>query len=232
METVLRGLLPSERKPGQIRPRATRANLNCYLPITVRVNKSASTSHNLTEVCYLYVATGYWISRIIVCKRLHDSGLHAIKLASCIRITSAHRKICLVWFRDNRFWTRNLWETILFTYDYPFNLNTNSLCIFIWRKPETHYLPFNIPENNYKDSRSWGLMVWAGILLDGRIPLTVFGKNSMACVRCRDDILVRYFHLFKDAVGSDSILMDYDAFTNSLVDGEFLENEDIRLMNW
>ncbi|GFY06019.1 HTH_Tnp_Tc3_2 domain-containing protein [Trichonephila clavipes] len=50
-------------------------------------------------------------------------------------------------------------------------LNTDSRRTFIWREPVTRYLLSNVHEiDNYGGG---GLMVWTGIMLDGRAPLHV-----------------------------------------------------------
>ncbi|GFX07562.1 transposable element Tc1 transposase [Trichonephila clavipes] len=98
------------------------------------------------------------------------------------------------------------WATVLFTDESRFSLNTDSCRTFIWREPGTLYLPSKVREiNNYGGG---GLMVWAGITLDGRTPLHVFESGSVAGVRCRDEVLEPYVHLFRGACGPEFILMD------------------------
>lgn len=55
-------------------------------------------------------------------------------------------------------------------------------------------------------------MLWEGIILDGRIHLLVLDNGSVTSVKCMDDILVPYVRLFRDAVGTNFILIDYNAF--------------------
>lgn len=71
-------------------------------------------------------------------------------------------------------------------------------------------------------------MVWAGIILDGWTLLSVFGKDSMTSVRCRDNILLAYAKLFRDAVGLNFILMDY----NAVPDKCQLADENFCLLDW
>ncbi|GFW60139.1 transposable element Tcb2 transposase [Trichonephila clavipes] len=57
-------------------------------------------------------------------------------------------------------------------------------------EPGTHYLPSNVHEiDNYGVG---GLMVWTGIILDGRTPLHVFERGSVTVVRYRDEVLEPY----------------------------------------
>ncbi|GFY26357.1 transposable element Tcb2 transposase [Trichonephila clavipes] len=61
--------------------------------------------------------------------------------------------------------------TVLFTDESRFSLITDSRCTFIWREPETRYLLSYVREiDNYGGG---GLIVWEGIMLDGRTPLRV-----------------------------------------------------------
>ncbi|GBM91792.1 Transposable element Tc1 transposase [Araneus ventricosus] len=122
------------------------------------------------------------------------------------------------------------WATVLFTDESRFSLNTDSRRTFIWREPGTRYLLSNVREiDNYGGG---GLMVLAGILLDGRTPLHVFERGTVTGVRYRD-ILEPYVRLPRGAVGPEFILMDDNArlHTVLLVD-EFKESEDIRRVNW
>ncbi|GFU83711.1 transposable element Tcb2 transposase [Trichonephila clavipes] len=98
--------------------------------------------------------------------------------------------------------------------------------LFTW----THYLPPDVLEiDNYGGG---GLMVWAGIMLDGRTPLHVFERDSVTGVRYRDEVLETYVQLFRGACGQEFILMDDNTRLQRtpLVD-EFLESEDICRMD-
>ncbi|GFV38252.1 transposable element Tcb2 transposase [Trichonephila clavipes] len=73
------------------------------------------------------------------------------------------------------------------------SLNTDSCRMFIWREPGTRYLSSNVREIDHKCGG--GLMVWAGIMLDGRTPLHVFERS----VRYSDEVLEPYDRLFRGA---------------------------------
>ncbi|GBM23009.1 Transposable element Tc1 transposase [Araneus ventricosus] len=123
------------------------------------------------------------------------------------------------------------WATVLFTDESRFNLNTDSRRTFIWREPATRYLPSNVREINHYGGG--GLMVWAGIMLDGRTPLHVFERGTVTGIRYSDEILEPYVRLFRGAVGPEFILMDDNARAHgALLVDEFLESEDIRRMDW
>ncbi|GBN69149.1 hypothetical protein AVEN_128502-1 [Araneus ventricosus] len=123
------------------------------------------------------------------------------------------------------------WATVLFTDESRFSLNTDSRCTFIWRESGTRYLPSNVGEIDHYGGG--GLMVCAGIMLDGRTRLHVFERGTVTSVRYRDEILEPYVRLFRGAVGPELILMDDNARPHrALLVDEFLESEDIRRMYW
>ncbi|GFV13231.1 HTH_Tnp_Tc3_2 domain-containing protein [Trichonephila clavipes] len=81
--------------------------------------------------------------------------------------------------------------TVLFTDESRFSLNTDSCHTFIWGKPGTRYLLFNVHEiNNYGGG---GIMVWTGIMLDGSTSLHVFERGSVIVVMYRDEVLKPMF---------------------------------------
>ncbi|GBM59725.1 hypothetical protein AVEN_40648-1 [Araneus ventricosus] len=161
-----------ERKPGQGRPRATTATEDRDLSIIARRNRGATASHLSRDLC---AATGTRVSRVTVSKRLHETGLFARRPAVCVPLTSTNRRVRTAWCREHRDWIMDQWATVLFTDESRFSLNTDSRRTFIWRKPGTSYLPSNVREIDHYGGG--GLMVWAGIMLDGRTPLNVFERG-------------------------------------------------------
>ncbi|GBM18228.1 hypothetical protein AVEN_39000-1 [Araneus ventricosus] len=126
--------------------------------------------------------------------------------AVCVMLTSANRRVRLTWCRGHRDWSTDKWATVLIIDESRFSLTPDSRRAFIWREPGTLYLPSNVREiDHYGSGR---LMVWAVIMLDGRTPFHVFKRGTVTGVRYGDEILESYVRLFRDAVGSDFILMD------------------------
>ncbi|GFY25988.1 transposable element Tc1 transposase [Trichonephila clavipes] len=59
------------------------------------------------------------------------------------------------------------WMAVMFTDEAGLSLNTDYNRTYTWREPGIHYLLFNVPKiDNYGGG---GLMVWAGIMLDGHV---------------------------------------------------------------
>ena len=81
--------------------------------------------------------------------------------------------------------------------------------MFIRRERGTGYKSHNNREiDNYDGS---GLMIWAGIMLDGSTPLHVFERGTVTARNCRGEGLKPYVRLFRDAVEPEFILMDDNA---------------------
>ncbi|GBM94229.1 Transposable element Tcb2 transposase [Araneus ventricosus] len=216
-----------ERKPGQGRPRATTATEDRYLFIIARRNRGATASQLSRD---LYAATETHVSRVTVSKRLHETGLFARRPAVCVPLTSTNRRVRLAWYREHRDWSMDQWATVLFTDESRFSLNTDSRRTFIWREPGTRYLPSNVREIDHYGGG--GLMVWAGIMLDGRTPSHLFERGTVTGVRYRDEVLEPCIRLFRCAVGPEFILMDDNERPHrALLVDEFLESEDIRRMD-
>lgn len=76
-------------------------------------------------------------------------------------------------------------------------------------------------------------MVWACMLLDGHTSLPGLVQDSLNAVRSKNNIIIHYVCLFSDAVGPDSILINYNGSRDRahLVD-EFQESGDFCLMYW
>ncbi|GBM64168.1 Transposable element Tcb2 transposase [Araneus ventricosus] len=216
-----------ERKPGKGRPRATKAIEDRYLSIIARRNRGATASQLSRD---LYASSGTRVSRMTVCKRLHETGLFARRPAVCVPLTSTNMRVRLAWCREHRDWSMDQWATVLFTDKSRFSLNTDSRLTFIWREPGIRYLPSNVREIDHCGGE--GLMVWAG-MLEVRTPLHVFERGTVTGVRYRDEILEPYVYFFRGAVGPEFILMDGNTRPHrALLVDEFLESEDIRRMDW
>ncbi|GFV70292.1 transposable element Tcb2 transposase [Trichonephila clavipes] len=111
-----------------------------------------------------------------------------------------------------------------------FSLSNDSRRVTIWRERGTRFKPRNITERHHFPSR--GVMVWAGIMMDGRTDLHFFDTGSVTAQRYRDEALEPYVRLFRGTVGPDFIFMDDNAPCHRavLIDN-FLETENIQRMS-
>ena len=121
------------------------------------------------------------------------------------------------------------WANGMFSDESRFSLQTDSRRVTIWRERETRFESRNVMEKHYFPSA--GVMVWAGIMLDGRTDLHIFETGSVTGIRYK--VLEPYVHLFRSAVGPDFIFMDDNAPSHraGLVD-DFIQTEKIQRMTW
>ncbi|GFY08249.1 transposable element Tcb2 transposase [Trichonephila clavipes] len=163
--------------------------------------------------------------------RLNHAGLYARRPAVCIPLTSAHKRARLNWSLKHQHWSVGEWANVMFSDEPRFRLRSDSRWVTIWRERGTRFEPRNITERHYFPSR--GVMVWKGIMMDGRTDLHFFDMGSVTAQRYRDEVLEPYTRLFRGAVGPDFIFMDDNAPCHRavLID-DFLETENIQRMSW
>ncbi|GFX19835.1 transposable element Tcb2 transposase [Trichonephila clavipes] len=103
-----------------------------------------------------------------------------------------------------------------------FSLSSDYRRVTIWRERGTRFESRNITERHHFPSR--GVMVWAGIMMDGRTDLHFFDTGSVTAQRYSDEVLDPYVRMFRGAVGPDFIFMDENAACHRavLID-DFLE---------
>ncbi|GFX03463.1 transposable element Tcb2 transposase [Trichonephila clavipes] len=208
--------------------RVTTPRQDRYLVISAR-RQRGSTARVLGSA--LTVTIGIRISRQTVYRRLNHAGLYARRPAVCIPLTSAYKRARLNWSLKHQHWSVGEWANVMFSDEFRFSLSSDSRWVTIWRERGTRFEPRNITEGHHFPSR--GVMVWAGIMMDGRTDLHFFDKGSVTAQRYRDEVLEPYVRLFRGAVGPDFIFMDDNAPCHRalLIDG-FPETENIQRMSW
>ncbi|GFV35262.1 transposable element Tcb2 transposase [Trichonephila clavipes] len=112
----------------------------------------------------------------------------------------------------------------MFSDESRFSLSSDSWQVTIWRERGTRFEPRNITERHPFPSR--GVMVWAGIMMDGRTYLHFFDTGSVTPQRYRDEVLEPYVRLFRSAVGPDFIFMDDNApYHRAVLIDDFLKRK-------
>ncbi|GFV63629.1 transposable element Tcb2 transposase [Trichonephila clavipes] len=216
------------RQPVSGRPRVITPHKDRYLVISAR-RQRGSTARALGSA--LTVATGIRISRQTVYRILNHAGLYARRPAVCIPLTSEHKRAHLNWSLKHQHWSVGEWANAMFSDESRFSLSSDSRRVIIWRERGTRFEPRNITEIHHFPSR--GVMVWAGIMMDGHTDFHFFDTGPVTAQRYRDEVLEPYVHLFRGAVGPDLIFMDDNASCHRavLID-YFLETENIQRMSW
>ncbi|GFU88982.1 transposable element Tcb2 transposase [Trichonephila clavipes] len=163
--------------------------------------------------------------------RLNHTGLYGRRLAVCIPFTSEHKRAHLNWSLKHQHWSVGEWANMMFSDESRFSLSSDSRWVTIWRERGTRFEPRNITERHNFPSR--GVIVWAGIMMNGRTDLHFFDMGSVTAQRYRDYVLEPYVLVFRGAVGPDFIFMDDNAPCQRVVlIDDFLETENIQCMSW
>ncbi|GFX35732.1 transposable element Tcb1 transposase [Trichonephila clavipes] len=114
-----------------------------------------------------------------------------------------HRTARLQWCREHHNWTEQDWACVLFSDESRFSLLSDCRHQLIWRESGTAYRPENIQEKNRYPTCS--IMVWAGIMINGRTRLHVVANGTMTGQRYIDEVLLPDVRLFRGAVDSEGI---------------------------
>ncbi|GFX82894.1 putative LOC100569746 [Trichonephila clavipes] len=112
-----------------------------------------------------------------VARRLRGGGLYARRPVVCIPLTRQHRTSSLQWCREHHNWTEQDWACVLFSDESRFSLSSDCRRELIWRESGTAYNPENIQEKDRYPTCS--IMVWAGIMINGRKRLHVVANGTM-----------------------------------------------------
>ncbi|GFV99300.1 transposable element Tcb2 transposase [Trichonephila clavipes] len=96
-----------------------------------------------------------------------------------------HRTARLQRCREHHNWTEQQdWACVLFSDESRFSLSSDCRRQLIWRKSGTAYRPENIQEKDRYPTCS--IMVWAGIMINGRTRLHVVANGTMTGQRYID----------------------------------------------
>ncbi|GFS82790.1 transposable element Tcb1 transposase [Trichonephila clavipes] len=143
-------------------------------------------------------ASGKQISRKTNARRLRGGGLYARIPVVCVPLTRQHRTARLQWCREHHNWTEQDWACVLFSDESRFSLSSDCKRQLIWRESGTAYRPENIQEKDRYLTCS--IMVWAGIMINGRTRLHVVANGTMTGQRYIAEVLLPH-----DCLDSESI---------------------------
>ncbi|GFX82115.1 transposable element Tcb1 transposase [Trichonephila clavipes] len=150
-------------------------------------------------------ASGKQISQKTVDRRLRGGGLYARRPVVCVPLTRQHRTARLQWCREHHNWTEQDWACV--------------------------YRPENIQEKDRYPTCS--IMVWAGIMINGRTRLHVVANGTMTGQRYIDEVLLPHVRLFRGAVGDKFVFMDDNATCHrTLAVQDCLDSEGIQRLVW
>ncbi|GFX25341.1 transposable element Tcb2 transposase [Trichonephila clavipes] len=135
-----------------------------------------------------FAASGKQISRKTVAKCWRGGGLYALRPVLCVSLTRQHRTARLQWCREHHNSTEQDWPCVLFSDESRISLSSDCIRKLIWRESGTAYRPENIQEKDRYPTCS--IMVWAGIMINGRTRLHVVANGTMTGQRYIDEVLL------------------------------------------
>ncbi|GFV62430.1 transposable element Tcb2 transposase [Trichonephila clavipes] len=178
-----------------------------------------------------------------MCSRRHGGGRvrsttpaedrYIVLSAKRNRRTTAHQHLTarLQWCREHQNWTEQDWACVLFSDESRFSLSSDCRRQLIWRESGTAYRPENIQEKDRYPTCS--IMVWAGIMINGRTRLHVVANGTMTGQRYIDEVLLPHIRLFRGAVGDKFVFMDDNATCHrTLTVQDCLDTQGIQRLVW
>ncbi|GFX67593.1 transposable element Tcb2 transposase [Trichonephila clavipes] len=167
----------------------------------------------------------------VATRRLHKGGLFARRPERCLPLKVDHRRYRLQWCREHKNWTNDQLSRVLFTDESRFSTRSDSQRVLIWREIGTRFYTSNIKERHHYGGP--GVLVWGGIMLNGRTELHIFDRRSVIGDSYCEEVLLPHLRLFRGVIGRDFIFMEDNARPHqTLAVEELLENEDITRMDW
>ncbi|GFV25857.1 transposable element Tcb1 transposase [Trichonephila clavipes] len=173
------------RRRGGGRVRSTTPAEDKYIVLSAKRNRRTTAQQVANQ---FLAASGKQISRKTVARRLRGGGLYARRPVVCVPLTRQHRTARLQWCCEHHNWTEQDWACVLFSDESRFSLSSDCRRQLIWSENGTAYRPENIQEKDRYTTCS--IMVWAGIMINGRTRLHVVANGTMTGQRYIDEVLL------------------------------------------
>ncbi|GFT74667.1 transposable element Tcb2 transposase [Trichonephila clavipes] len=199
--------------------------------ISSYISKKEQAHHSSAGGNQFLAASGKQISRKTVARRLRGGGLYARRPVLCVPLTRQHRTARLQWCREHHNWTEQDRACVLFSDESRFSLSSDCRRQLIWRESGTAYRPGNIQEKD--QCPTCRIMVWVGIMINGRTRLHVAANGTMTGQRYIDEVLLPHVRLFRGAVSYKFVFMDENATSHrTLAVQDCLDSEGIQRLVW
>ncbi|GFW76741.1 transposable element Tcb1 transposase [Trichonephila clavipes] len=216
------------RRHGGGHVRSTMPAEDRYIVLSAKRNRRTTAQQVANQ---FLAASGKQISRKTVARRLRGGGLYARRPVVCVPLTRQHRTARLQWCREHPNWTEQDWACVLFSDESRFSLSSDCRRQLIWRESGTAHRPENIQEKDRYPTCS--IIVWAGIMINGRTRLHVVANGTMTGQRYIDEVLLPHVRLFRGVVGDKFVFMDDNATCHrTLAVQDCLDSKGIQRLVW
>jgi len=170
------------------------------------------------------------VSSSTVERRLRSSGLTARRPYRGNLLTQPRRERRLQWCRAHSRWTRQQWNTVLFTDESRFCVSRADGRERVWRRTGERYADACV-----RQADRWGgpsVMVWAGISNRYRTPLVVI-QGILNARRYIDEVLEPHMVPFMEQHQDLAIFQQDNARAHSArLTMNFLNENNINVMEW
>ncbi|GFT28181.1 transposable element Tcb2 transposase [Trichonephila clavipes] len=209
------------------RVRSTTPAEDRYIVLSAKRNRR-TTAQQVTN--QFLAASGKQISRKTVARRLRGGELYARRPVVCVPLTRQHRTARLQRCREHHNWTEQDWACVLFSDESRFSLSSDCRRQLIWREW------YCLSSRKYPGKDRYptcSIMVWAGIMINGRTRLHVVANGTMTGQRYIDEVLLPHVRLFRGAVGDKFVFMDDNATCHrTFAVQDCLDSEGIQRLVW
>ncbi|GFS71141.1 transposable element Tcb1 transposase [Trichonephila clavipes] len=177
-----------------------------YIVLSAKRNRRTTAQQVANQ---FLAASGKQISQKTVARCLRGAGLYARRPVVCVPLTRQHRT----------------------AHESRFSLSSDCRRQLIWHESGTAYRSENIQKKDRYPTCS--IMVWAGIMINGRTRLHVVANGTMTGQRYIDEVLLPHVRLFRGAVGDKFVFMDDNATCHrTLAVQDCLDSEGIQRLVW
>ncbi|GFU92913.1 transposable element Tc1 transposase [Trichonephila clavipes] len=216
------------RRHGGGRVRSATPAEDRYIVLSAKRNRRTTAQQVANQ---FLAASEKQIFRKTVARRLRGGEDYTHADLLCVPLTRQHRTARLQWCREHHNWTEQDSACVLFSDESRFSLPPDCRRQMIWRESGTAYHPKNIQEKDRYPTCS--IMVWAGIMINGRTRLHGVANGTMTGQRYIDEVLLPHIRLFCGAVGDKFVFMDDNTTCHrTLAVQDCLDSEDIQRLVW
>ncbi|GFX74282.1 transposable element Tcb2 transposase [Trichonephila clavipes] len=216
------------RRHGGGRVRSATPAENTYIVLSAKWNRRTTAQKVANQ---FLAASRKQISRKNVARRLRGGGLYARRPLVCVPLTRQHRTARLQWCREHHNRNEQDWASVLFLDEGRFSLSSDCRRQLMWRASGTAYRPENIQEKDRHPTCS--IMVWTGIMINGRTHLHVVVNGTITGQRYIDEVLLPHVRLFRGAVVDKFVFMNDNATCHrTLAVQDCLDSEGIQRIVW